>query len=1484
MSGETLPRPLTLPAFHSSSALSPLCLSAHNQGISARLPALCSSLLPHTMCFLCVAPPLPITARLALPLFLPDRLSLPPRFIPVASLAGLQEARTEAGRLSTDGFTRFCSGAEKGQFGVELWFKTGHTVVSGCGHQTALVSFLPNAFTVLHADPRRIFVLFSSASIRILFASLHAPHRGAEAHILAGWWAETKRLLEKFASKGVAYLLGDFNAAVGSLTSRSVGDLSADIQDDPGDQLHDTLHRFSLWLPSTFQGVHFGPSGTYIQKRNQAESRNDYVAIPDYLDQCRIHSWVEPSIHAGQPVIDHIAALVSVQARIAAVSSNAPGRRAKVDVGFLNTPAGKEQAAHILESMPSIPWNVSPDAHAALITSHIQRGFEGSASSKPSRPRHPYLSPETWSLQKRVASLRRQLTRLRCALRFHEIAAAFASLRAGHGGPLRQMWCSGWTNRAILSIGCLGRSLSSTSKDLRAGCKADRAAYLSGLADSVDGGGHQAHDDLRRLLCRRKKRPFAPDVLPQLLDEQGALCEDGEATIARWRRHFSQLEGGVAMAPSAIAALAPPPAPVFPDIPFADFPAPSDLLCAILHAKTGKACGPDGIPAELGRSQPAALQQILLPLLLKTGLLCREPLGFKSGILTWLYKGRGPKVDCGSYRAIMLLSVVAKTFHRAFRPAIYRFFEQHSMPIQLGGKKNATVLFGSHISRAYGKWCAANSVSTAILYADVSAAYYSAVRALTARRDCADKHASFRHPDPEVQLQLEKPSALSQGGATEWLQALTHDLNDRTWMTLSTDDTPVLTTQGSRPGSSWADLFFGVTVPGILAVRDQMRKEAPKVAQAVVVGWDGWKGFFEPPPSVQPSSAQVTLDDVVWADDLASYLGIPCPEEAASLVGLEASLLNDSFRSYGYSLSFGVSKTAAIVQLRGPGARAARRKLFSIKGGIPILSETGPAENLPLVPVYKHLGVRVTANNSLLPEIKQRVAAAWVSFRQGKTKVFRSKRLSLERKGAILASHVLSKLTFGCGSWGPLRQGEMTLFARTVISMYRQCLGLAYADDQHVTTATICALVKQADPSTLLLTERLRYAIQLVANGPDALWALVKGDANFMSGMREAFTWLYGWIRATTQLPDPASDWEPWARLMTSRTGRFGGLIKRAKALETVRVASFAALQALLRSLCQIGGCSLVTARSDLDRPERYQDACLICRIAFPTRASWAVHAAKKHGYRAPATLLSQGLEKPLCLGCGRLYANHHRLRRHLLHSQPCRTGWGSFHPHGPVCGELHVQAPPVQVEGTECREVRPDPTYTHPGVIDALLALSPPDPDSVWHALLDFAEPLDVLQQSLRDWAAHPEAPPSACGLAEDACLLLDPELWCDDFRRGKRGVQGFAACAELQSPSDCKLNFVLTGVSAVFKVDDPPLPEFVYPFRHSVPLATARRHLDWLEQACDTFSTFLSTSQLSPVFLEASPRALSCLEPVTGWALGAGLARRPGGLGSPI
>ena len=155
------------------------------------------------------------------------------------SVAGIQEARTAEGRLTTEGFLRICSGAVKGQFGVELWFKVNCPVVASDATDSALAAFEPSALTVLHADPRRLLVLFSAADVRLLFVSLHAPHRGAESHILDSWWLTTRQLLERHASRGLVFLMGDCNASVGSVTSCAVGDHAADTQDVAGDHFCD---------------------------------------------------------------------------------------------------------------------------------------------------------------------------------------------------------------------------------------------------------------------------------------------------------------------------------------------------------------------------------------------------------------------------------------------------------------------------------------------------------------------------------------------------------------------------------------------------------------------------------------------------------------------------------------------------------------------------------------------------------------------------------------------------------------------------------------------------------------------------------------------------------------------------------------------------------------------------------------------------------------------------------------------------------------------------------------------------------------------------------------------------------------------------------------------------------------------------------------------------------------------------------------------
>ncbi|CAE7709486.1 CPK33 [Symbiodinium sp. CCMP2456] len=430
--------------------------------------------------------------------------------------------------------------------------------------------------------------------------------------------------------------------------------------------------------------------------------------------------------------------------------------------------------------------------------------------------------------------------------------------------------------------------------------------------------------------------------------------------------------------------------------------------------------------------------------------------------------------------------------------------------------------------------------------------------------------------------------------------------------------------------------------------------------------------------------------------------------------------------------------------------------------------------------------------------------------------------------------------------------------------MYRQCLCLPHDDAQDASLATICALVQQPDPLTLLRVERLRYARQLIANGPDILWALLRPNAQFMTCMQDAFWWLHSWVANTTELGKPDVSWDDWHDLIVRRPGRFKGIVKRARALECVRVAAFANLQAFRKALLARAGVQEGPDRTGEDRPAAYTEACLVCKVAFPTRATWAVHAAKCHGYRAPATLLAKEQEQPLCAGCGKLFANAHRLRRHLLHAGGCRTRWGTFVVDGAIPAIPHSQRPPLQVSGASARaEDSYDPVQVHPGLLAQLLDLASPCPEDVWEIVVEYVEPLAILKSTLQSWARHPHATDQVREVAADTELMLDPELWCEDFRSARRGCGAPAACRDLLPVSVCAVDFRVDGVLATFRLEEPPLPQFVYPFQTSVPLAAAKRHLLWLGAAVDTVNHFLAASVRVPVVLSAPPRALLCLQP---------------------
>ena len=392
-------------------------------------------------------------------------------------------------------------------------------------------------------------------------------------------------------------------------------------------------------------------------------------------------------------------------------------------------------------------------------------------------------------------------------------------------------------------------------------------------------------------------------------------------------------------------------------------------------------------------------------------------------------------------------------------------------------------------------------------------------------------------------------------------------------------------------------------------------------------------------------------------------------------------------------------------------------------------------------------------------------------------------------------------------------------------------------------------------------------------------WSL---DLGFKGLLREALRWLYARIGATCQLPDPLSNCQVWVDLMKSRPGVFKGFVKRAKGLEQCRITCFASLQALGRLLQQFSCGQECTADP---AGSAFPEAGLICKRGFQSRAAWACHASKKHGYRIAASLLASERTDSMCSGCGRQFANQARLRRHLLHADECRIRWVSFLPStADSRPEPHCEAPPIQIAGSQSgSRAAQDPAGFSRGLFQAT-ALDDPTPEQAFELVVDFVEPLDTLRATVCAWCQQFGHRSGVGAAAEDVLLMLDPEVFCESFCRNKPVQHVAESCPELPGPFSQHIPFVLSGPCAVYRLDLPPSQSFCHPFVGGAPLAAAKKQAAFLEAACDLFSTVVQQASISRVKIVADRRAFAAVEPAATWLLSVGFCLVDDGMQSPV
>ena len=177
--------------------------------------------------------------------------------------------------------------------------------------------------------------------------------------------------------------------------------------------------------------------------------------------------------------------------------------------------------------------------------------------------------------------------------------------------------------------------------------KRDRANYLASLVAQLETTDQRRPKALYKAVRKafptaRSARRSAFQPLPSVRLSNGELAQTLEERQQRWIEYFGSQEAGQIVSPQAyVQAFRAPDVEVFPAGPsfqLSMVPTLHELEQQMLRSKLHKACGPDGITAEIFRLSVPQIAKLLLPISLKASLGAREPVEWRGGCLLCLAK------------------------------------------------------------------------------------------------------------------------------------------------------------------------------------------------------------------------------------------------------------------------------------------------------------------------------------------------------------------------------------------------------------------------------------------------------------------------------------------------------------------------------------------------------------------------------------------------------------------------------------------------------------------------------------------------------------------------------------------------------------------------------------------------------------------------------------------------------------------------------
>ena len=732
----------------------------------------------------------------------------------------------------------------------------------------------------------------------------------------------------------------------------------------------------------------------------------------------------------------------------------------------------------------------------------------------------------TWNIFSERTKLRKILSAHRHA---HEQLHLHVAMR---------VWINGATISTTLPHLCYAIKMSFTlrryktlQEELKLAISHDRAQHLCELQAQLD---HATKKDvmqkLRPFKVGKRRKDLGKRPLQVVRLEDGELAQSPEEAIARWRRHYAQMEAGTVVSKEELFWQTQTTSPPM-DISIHEVPSIFELERQLRAARTHRAMGLDQLPAELLHGAPRQLAFHLWPWFIKQTLTISECIQHKGGQLVSIYKRKGEIAECSNHRALLVSSCLSKAFHNTFRQRTVPFVNASSGAMQISSQTRPSVLTAAHAVRAHMNEARRNGRSSFSLFVDISQAYYRVIRQFAYGADLSDEHTvSFLRQIgfedfclQDIAEMMEETNALENIGCPPFLRKQVQALHDNTWFSLAQDSAFIRTRRGTRPGDGYADIIWSLVFAKWIKRLETRLHDSEAFPEKL---WNGQIGVQSEVGTIPVRSALV-----VWADDVAILGQSDDAETLVSKLAFTCNAMVEELCSFGLNPNFRDGKTEAVIDLRGPGATKTRRRIFTQQQcRLQLQTKLPDQPSLKVVARYKHLGGLISHGARIHPEISHRVGQANRTFKDYQAKIFRNPKVPLETRLMVLNATVMATLQYGAGTWTRLTLKDMQLWTSSHMSFYRRLFYRLHhhSDVRHMTDSYILATLEVPHPSTTLRLLRLRWYGSCLQLDLPAFWSILAYERYWLDDVAQDLQWMYSQIKGYTGLPDPAVHLDTW--------------------------------------------------------------------------------------------------------------------------------------------------------------------------------------------------------------------------------------------------------------------------------------------------------------------------------------------------------------------